>query len=615
MATSVGSEFRADVRSLRDGLEFDQSKARRLSTSRLDISQLHSLAQALGKQPNVEGDAGVSLSILSNTTADFLVSSVVATGPRHGLWIDARAPAFGTFATEALDSNSQTNKRCDDFVLLALDHRCLNFSACPGERLRAEEIVASAFSQVQKLITAISSAGRSTIILQTLASPATTMFGSLDAQTPGTLRSLIEHFNRKLREDPIPGTLLLDVASLAEIVGLGEWHNPVQWNLGKFAFSQRAVPLYAEWVCRLIAASKGKSRKCLVLDLDNTLWGGVIGDDGLHGVVLGQGSPIGEAYLAVQETALMLRDRGIILAVSSKNDDETARKMFREHPEMLLREDHIAVFQANWQDKASNLRAIAESLNIGIDSLVLLDDNPAERQQVRLALPQVAVPELPEYPDLFSDILLSAGYFETTQFTHDDRQRANHYTANAARRALLGVGTNLEEYLESLEMEAHVSPFDAVGRSRITQLINKTNQFNLTTRRYNDSSVAEFESDPSIVDLQIRLKDKYGDNGIICVLICKVSDSDMIIDTWLMSCRVLNRRVEDMILNVLIGIAKKRRLSRILGTYCPSDRNRIVSDLYSRLGFQLLVELSDRSEWHLTVSDHTSFQCANKNST
>jgi FkbH-like protein len=341
------------------------------------------------------------------------------------------------------------------------------------------------------------------------------------------------------------------------------------------------------------------------LDLDNTLWGGVIGDDGLHGVVLGQGSPVGEAYLAIQKTALMLRDRGIILAVSSKNDDETARKMFREHPEMLLRENHIAVFQANWQDKASNLCAIAESLNIGIDSLVLLDDNPAERQQVRLALPQVAVPELPEHPDLFSEILLSAGYFETTQFTLDDRQRANHYTANTARRAVLGVGTDLEDYLKSLEMEAHVSPFDEVGRSRITQLINKTNQFNLTTQRYTYSDVAQFESDPSIVDLQIRLKDRYGDNGMICVVICKVSNQDLIIDTWLMSCRVLNRRVEDMILNLLIGIAKKRKLVRIIGTYYPTDRNRIVSDLYSRLGFQNQIELSDLAEWHFTVSEHT----------
>ena len=601
----VGREFRENVRSLREALEFDPAKARWLSNGRLDISQLHSLARALAKQTNVEGDARVSLSILSNSTADLLVPSVVATAPRHGLWIDAVAPAFGTFATEALDANSQTNKRGDDFVLLALDHRCLNFLTCPGEQLKAEEIVASAVSQVQKFITAISGAGRSTIIVQTLAPPATTMFGSLDAQTPGTLRSLIEHFNIKLREVAPPETLILDVASLAEIVGLGEWHDPVQWNLGKFSFSQRAVPLYAEWLCRLIAASKGKSRKCLVLDLDNTLWGGVIGDDGLHGVVLGQGSPVGEAYLAIQKTALMLRDRGIILAVSSKNDDETARKMFREHPEMLLREDHIAVFQANWQDKASNLCAIAESLNIGIDSLVLLDDNPAERQQVRLALPQVAVPELPEHPDLFSEILLSAGYFETTQFTLDDRQRANHYTANTARRAVLGVGTDLEDYLKSLEMEAHVSPFDEVGRSRITQLINKTNQFNLTTRRYTYSDVAQFESDPSIVDLQVRLKDRYGDNGMICVVICKVSNQDLIIDTWLMSCRVLNRRVEDMILNLLIGIAKKRKLVRIIGTYYPTDRNRIVSDLYARLGFQNQIELSDLGQWHFTVSEHT----------
>lgn len=600
----VGAGFRADVRALREREDFHPAQARRLASHRLDISQLHSLARALPAHRAAPGEGCIRLCILSNTTAELIVPAVVATAPRHDLWIDASAPPFGTFASEAFDVNSQTHQRRNHFVLLALDHRGLQLTPCPGDLSGAEDMVSAALAQVQRLITAIREGSGAVVITQTLPAPAVPLFGSLDAQTPGTLRWLVGRFNTRLRESPALGSLMLDVATLAEQVGLDEWHDPVQWNLGKFSFSQRIVPLYADWLCRVVAAAKGKSRKCLVLDLDNTLWGGVIGDDGLAGVVLGQGSAQGEAHLAVQAAALTLRERGVILAVSSKNDDAIARKMFREHPDMLLREEHIAVFQANWQDKATNLRAIAETLNIGIDSLVFLDDNPAERQQVRLALPEVAVPELPEAPDYFANILLSAGYFESIQFTDEDRQRAGQYSANAARRAALGTGTDLEQYLESLAMQADVSAFDAVGRARITQLINKTNQFNLTTQRYSETDVAAFEADATMVTLQIRLKDSYGDNGMISVVICKDSGDDLLIDTWLMSCRVLNRRVEQMVLNLLVEFAKKRGKLRLLGSYRPTERNALVKDHYSKLGFESRSQSEEATPWRLDVANY-----------
>ena len=602
----AGDRFRADVKALRSREIFDAAMAQRLATCRLDLGQLHSLARALPLQRIEQCDGHIRLSILSNATADLIVPAVVATAPRHGLWIDASTPPFGAFASEAMDANSQTHKRSDHFVLLALDHRALQLKPCPGDLSMAESTVTAALSQVTRLTDAIHRAGSAVVITQTVPPPCLSAFGSLDAQIPGTLRWLTARFNEKLRQTPASGTLLLDAATLAETIGLAEWHDPLQWNLGKFSFSQRSVPLYADWLCRVIAAARGKSKKCLVLDLDNTLWGGVIGDDGLNGVVLGQGSPTGEAYLAVQNAALMLRDRGIILAVSSKNDDTVARRMFREHPEMVLREEHIAIFQANWQDKATNLRAIAETLCIGIDSLVFLDDNPAERQQVRLALPEVAVPELPEAPDYFADLLLSAGYFETTQFTADDRQRADQYTANSARRAALGAGTDLETYLESLSMEASVSAFDAIGRSRITQLINKTNQFNLTTRRYSEAEVAAFETDACMVTLQIRLKDAYGDNGMISVVICKDDGDDLHIDTWLMSCRVLNRRVEEMVLNVLVGLAGSRHKRRLTGVFMPTDRNMMVKDHYVNLGFERHSQSAEAVQWTLDVATYAA---------
>jgi FkbH-like protein len=271
---------------------------------------------------------------------------------------------------------------------------------------------------------------------------------------------------------------------------------------------------------------------------------------------------------------------------------------------MLLKEEHIAVFQANWQDKASNLKAIAETLNIGIDALVLLDDNPAERAQVREALPMVAVPELPSDPAFYADTLLAAGYFESIGFTAEDRQRADQYQANAARAEVLGAATNLESYLQSLRMRAICGPFDAIGRVRITQLINKTNQFNLTTRRYTEAHVQQFERAGSGLTLQVRLIDCFGDNGMIAVVICVAERTDWIIDTWLMSCRVLNRKVEQAMLNHIVGCARAAGMRTLIGQYFKTERNGMVKDHYSRLGFSQLQMSEEGSRWQLDVASY-----------
>jgi FkbH-like protein len=342
-------------------------------------------------------------------------------------------------------------------------------------------------------------------------------------------------------------------------------------------------------VCRLVAALHGRSRRCLVLDLDNTVWGGVIGDDGLDGIKIAQGDAVGEAHLSVQQMALTLRARGVVLAVSSKNNDEVARAPFRNHPEMLLKEKHIAVFQANWDDKATNIQAIARELSLGTDAMVFLDDNPAERNLVRSMLPQVAVPELPDDPALYARTLAAAGYFEAIAFSEEDRNRAEMYQSNARRVALQSQAGDLNAYLESLRMEIFFAPFDRVGRARITQLINKSNQFNLTTRRYTEAEVAATEADPAVFTLQVRLVDMFGDNGMISVIVCReIADGGQPaweIDTWLMSCRVLGRKVEQMVLREILLAAHARGIRRVFGIYHPTERNGLVRDHYATLGF------------------------------
>jgi FkbH-like protein len=274
---------------------------------------------------------------------------------------------------------------------------------------------------------------------------------------------------------------------------------------------------------------------------------------------------------------------------------------------MLIREEHIAVFQANWTDKAANLRAIAQTLNIGVDALVFLDDNPAEREQVRRELPVVAVPELPEDPALYPRMLMAAGYFEAVAFTQDDRDRAGMYQANAQRAAAIQASGDIESYLASLDMVCTIRPVDALTRPRVAQLINKSNQFNLTTRRYTEAQVEAAEIDPAKHIAQVRLVDRFGDNGIICVLIADKGRAEWAIDTWLMSCRVLGRRVQDACLAHLASAASGAGASRLIGRYIPSPKNAMVADHYAKLGFSLEETLADGATvWTLDLAGYTA---------
>ena len=317
------------------------------------------------------------------------------------------------------------------------------------------------------------------------------------------------------------------------------------------------------------------------------------------------GSARGAAFLAIQQMALALRQRGIVLAVCSKNDEDVARTPFRDHPDMVLREEHIAVFVANWGDKATNLRAIAAALNIGLDALVFLDDNPVERAQVRRELPMVAVPEVPADPALYPRALAAAGYFEAITFSDDDRVRADAYRANAERAAFAGT-SDMAGYLQSLDMVADVRPFDSVNRARIAQLINKSNQFNLTTRRYTEREVAAMEGDTALATLQFRLVDRFGDNGMIAVVILRPTDPQTLeIDIWLMSCRVLGRRMEEATLFHIIAAGRRLGATVITGTYLPTAKNRMVADHYGKLGFTLVAAGEDgSSRWRLDLADY-----------
>ncbi len=589
------------------GSSFTGRGAQELASFGLDLNQLTKLAKVIGKARE-QGAAldpliPFRLAIISNATIDLIVPALVASAVRYGIALEVIQPSYDQVAQEALTPDSKVNASQPNAVLFALDHRALPLRLSLGDPAAADAGVQGVVGYLQALRQGIQSGCGAMCIFQTFAAPAESLFGSLDRALPGTLRNMLQSVNREMAEFVLAsGDVLLDVSSLAETVGLANWHDPQLWNMAKFPFADELIPLYADHVARTLAAIRGKSRKVLVLDLDNTVWGGVIGDDGLEGIKIAQGDAAGEAHLAVQRLALDLRARGIVLAVSSKNTDDVARTPFLHHPEMLLKLDHIAVFQANWNDKATNIQAIAEELSLGLDSVVFLDDNPAERGLVRKLLPQVAVPELPEDPAYYARTLTAAGYFEAIAFAGEDLQRAGFYQDNARRASLQKQVGGVDAYLASLDMTITFQPFDATGRARIVQLINKSNQYNLTTRRYTDPEIAQAESDPGVFTLQVRLADIFGDNGMISVVICRPAAADVWnIDTWLMSCRVLGRKVEHMVLGHLVRQARAAGITRITGSYIPTDRNKLVVDHYAKLGFtKVAEEETGRDETGLT---------------
>jgi FkbH-like protein len=524
--------------------------------------------------------------LIGNRTLSYLINPLRAAGLARGLLVDAVEAPYDAVANFAYTRAPLFSGTEVDAAVVVLDHATF---VRPGEHLdRAAEDLA--MESAEALLTRLASAVRGTLgatmILATIP-PLIPRIASADLSIPGTEARFVAKLNSAIAEGAARGDWTLwDIAELATRVGTSNWFDPIRFYEAKTPFRIEICPLVADHLCRVIAAIAGKTCRALVLDLDNTLWGGVIGDDGLAGIRLGQNTPEGEAHLALQRFALDLRKRGIVLAVCSKNNDATAREPFKSHPEMLLREEHFAVFQANWEDKATNIQTIADTLNLGVEHLAFVDDNPAERARVRQSLPLVSVPEVGDDPAYFVSRICDSGIFEHVMLNKDDIGRAESYESNAKRVELRTKVGDYDQYLQSLAMVLTVDRFDAVGRQRIAQLINKSNQFNLTTRRYNEEDVRKFEEDRAgILCWQARLDDTFGNHGMIGVVIVRTASKIWSIDTWLMSCRVLGRGVEETLMNLLVEQARAAGVEEIRGEYMPTSRNSLVADLLPRLGF------------------------------
>jgi FkbH-like protein len=590
------AEFRPSLKALRTaGKDAAWLQAVALANYNLDFVQTNALDQVVQSvYPDGAPVSGaiktIRLAVLGSSTVTHLHPGIRVAGLRRGIRIITYEADYGQYRQELMDVDSALFRFRPDAVLFALDAYHLSKGLRAAlDSAEADALLEAATAEILSCWQLAKEAFKCTLLQQAVLPCLPDLLGGNEHRLAGSPAFFVDRLNTRLREMvDAAGVHLIAVDRRAVLDGINAWHDAALWHRSKQEITLPATPMYGDLVARVLAAITGRSSKCLVLDLDNTLWGGVIGDDGLQGIVLGQGSATGEAFADFQRYASELSERGIILAVCSKNDDAVAAQAFAEHPEMVLKREQIASFVANWDDKATNIRRIAEEINIGLDALVFVDDNPFERSLVRRELPMVAVPEIPEDPALVGRCLADAGYFESVGLTDDDRARTKQYQLNRARSELLSVATDMEGYLRSLEMVLQWRNFDQVGLQRTVQLINKTNQFNLTTRRYTEDEVLAVMADERSFGLQLRLLDRFGDNGIIAIIIGRPDGEDVVLDTWLMSCRVLGRQVEQATLNLAASEAKRLGAENLIGVYKPSAKNGMVREHYPRLGFTRL---------------------------
>ena len=567
-----------------------------LRTDRLDAMLRRVYPGPPDHGPERSGGRGlpVRLAVLGSSTTAHLAAPIRVAGLRRNIHVTIHESEYGQYLQELGQVNGVLQRFRPDTVLLAIDARHLTRSLdANADRAQAQAALDVAIAGLRECWRRARDLGAS-VIQQAALAVLPGVAGNNEHRLPGSPVGMLVRLNTALREAAdADGVQILAIDEAAARDGIAEWHDPVLWHRSKQEVSPVAAPVYGDLVGRLLAALQGRSARCLVLGLDDTLWGGTIGDDGIDGIVLGQGSALGEAHLAVQAYAQAMAARGVILAICSSNDEALALAAFERHPEMLLRRRDIASFVVNRDNKASNLRRIAAGLRIGLDSLVLLDGSVFERNLARAALPEVWVPEVPDdEPALMPSVLAAASYFEAVSVSGEDSGRAAHHATDREQTSP-DATADLPAWLRSLETTLTWQKFDRMALGRIVQLVNKTNQFNLTTRRTTPGEILALIDDPQAIGLQLRLRDRNGDSGIVAVVVGRMQGNVCRIETWLMSCRVLGRGVEVATLAALAAQAAALGAESLVGEYIPSGRNDVVSTLYRKLGFAVGAKTAD----------------------
>ena len=552
----------------------------------------------------------LKVALVGDTATQFLATAIKGVGIEHGYQTDLFEAEYNQVERQFLDPTSELYAFDADFIVLFQSTHKLGEKHSALSLEQQSVLADDRLSFVASLCENPALANKKIICLN-YPEIEDTVFGSYATKVTSSLTYQVRKLNMGLMDlsQQYANLFICDIAALQNKLGRDFMFAPNVYVSTEMVLSIDALPYVAGRVMDIICSIKGQFKKCLILDLDNTLWGGVIGDDGLEGIQLGHGLGIGKAFTEFQMWVKKLKQRGIIICVASKNNEETAKEPFEKHPDMVLKLEDIAVFQANWETKVDNIRTIQSILNIGFDSMVFLDDNPFERNIVRENIPGITVPELPVDPGEYLEYLYGLNLFETASYSQADKDRTKQYQVEAKRVSLQKTFGNEADFLKSLDMVSVVSGFTKFNTPRVAQLSQRSNQFNLRTIRYTEADIEAFANDPKIIDLSFTLEDKFGDNGLIAVIIMKPLDAEtLFVDTWFMSCRVLKRGMENFTLNTMVERAKAAGYKRIMGEYLPTPKNKMVESHYPSLGFTA-IDGAATAQYELLVDSYQPREC------
>ena len=549
----------------------------------------------------------IKVSLLGDSATQFLATAIKGMGIERGYNIDLFEAEYNQVERQVLDPTSELYEHNAKYtIVFQSTHKLLEKYAM----MTTEEQIRLADERLD-FIRTICTQVPGHIIYYNYPEIDDTVFGSYANKVQNSFTYQVRKLNYELMNlsQQYQNLFICDIASLQNKYGRDMMFDSTIYVSTEMLLSIDSLPYVASRTMDIISSIEGKFKKCLILDLDNTVWGGVVGDDGWENIQVGHGLGIGKAFSEFQQWVKKLKNRGIIIAVCSKNDDEKAKEPFEKNPEMVLKLDDISVFIANWDNKADNIRTIQSILNIGFDSMVFLDDNPFERNMVRENVPGVTVPELPEDPGDYLEFLYTQNLFETASFSNADKDRTKQYQIEAKRATAAKAFTNEADFLKSLNMVSEVKGFNKFNTPRVAQLSQRSNQFNLRTVRYTEDQITAIEKNEKYATFAFTLEDKFGDNGLIAVIIMKKIDNEtLFIDTWFMSCRVLKRGMENFTLNTLVDYARTNGFKKIIGEYLPTLKNSMVKEHYPNLGFEA-IEDSETSQWILNVENYQNREC------
>lgn len=547
-----------------------------------------------------------NIAVLGGSTTNNIVDILELFLLNNGIRPKFYQSEFGQFWQDAMFSNDELNAFKPDIIYIHTSNR--NVTKYPNVKMGAQEIEEMLNEQYNDYVSmwdSLNNKFNATIIQNNFEMPFYRLLGNKDVSDIHGRTNYLNRLNNMFYEyaESHNNFYINDINYLSASYGLEKWSDTFFWHMYKYCLCVPAIPSLSFSVSNIIKSIYGKNKKALVLDLDNTLWGGVVGDDGVSGIGIGKETPMGQVYHEFQEYAKAHKDLGVILCVNSKNDHENALAGLN-HPEGALKPDDFVVIKANWENKDDNIISIAEELNVLPESFVFADDNPVERGIVEAQIKGIAVPVM-DGAENYIKTLDKGGYFEVTNFSDDDIKRNDMYVANAKRAKLNKSFENYEDYLLSLDMSAQIKEFEDIYLPRITQLTNKSNQFNLTTKRYQEQEIKDVKISENHIGLYGKLSDKFGDNGIITVVIGRRENKTLHMELWLMSCRVLKRDMEFAMMDDVVKRAKDKGVDKIKGYYYKTAKNNMVSEFYAKFGFKKIDQQGDDSIWELNIADYT----------